>query len=796
VSLPVPVLDDKTWTEIVEDARSRIPRRSPDWTDWNAHDPGITFLELFAWLAEMQRFRLDQVSAATNRSFFKLVDLDPHRLRPANVWVRFGSLPAGPRKWLLLPAGFPVSTSLVQARGEGFEFAVARDTFVSANRLRRVTTDTGSRRLDNTESNESPEIAFYAFGEDAPIGAVLELEFESEFEAPEFEIWIDLHEDDLPPRGKHEGEEPELRPSIDLVWEYYDGSEWRSVTVIEDASLRFHNSGSIRFETPPSAHALPFQLRCRLTSGRFEIPPYVRTITLNAASLVQVETEINELLGQGNGQPDQTFALDHGNVLVDGFERRRFQVGDVIDWDAFIEKLTASGPEPAIARMLRLLPPDLLAGAALPGAGDSSESQARQQLHYNIARVIDQVLDHPSLLDPVPKPDSGVDPMCDPNRAARERRRSANRLLLSRKVPGVISDGREEIEVGRGRSDRGIDWQRWERVDDFLRSGPKDPHYVIDATKGEIRFGNGMNGQVPAPGDFVRARVYRHTRGARGNLPPGQLWTVRLQGIQLDGTNPRAASGGGDAETILESRARAEQSLHERSRAITCSDLESLACSTPGTRVARTRAIPNHHPGFPYLRAPGNTTVVVVPAIRRRGGRLPIPGDGFLETVKAHLERHRLLTTSVHVIGPVFIRFSLSVLVFLARRSSADEVRSRLQRELVRFFDALDGGPAPGEPGCTELGGWPLGRAIYPSEIYERIDLDPGVEYATQARLHKLEADGAAIPLDIDKPLTLPLNGLPGFSLVDSDITMVRFGEETASAADACIEPCTDRGDG
>lgn len=46
-------LDDKRWSTIVEEARLLIPSFSRDWTDHNVHDPGITFLELFAWLEEI-----------------------------------------------------------------------------------------------------------------------------------------------------------------------------------------------------------------------------------------------------------------------------------------------------------------------------------------------------------------------------------------------------------------------------------------------------------------------------------------------------------------------------------------------------------------------------------------------------------------------------------------------------------------------------------------------------------------------------------------------------------------------
>ena len=45
-------LTDAGWDELVRDLRARVARYAPDWTDVNDSDPGITLVELFAFLAE------------------------------------------------------------------------------------------------------------------------------------------------------------------------------------------------------------------------------------------------------------------------------------------------------------------------------------------------------------------------------------------------------------------------------------------------------------------------------------------------------------------------------------------------------------------------------------------------------------------------------------------------------------------------------------------------------------------------------------------------------------------------
>jgi hypothetical protein len=69
VGLRVPELDDRTYAELLEDVRKRIPVLAPSWTDHNAHDPGVTLLETLAWVAEAYRYRLDRVTDDHRRTY-------------------------------------------------------------------------------------------------------------------------------------------------------------------------------------------------------------------------------------------------------------------------------------------------------------------------------------------------------------------------------------------------------------------------------------------------------------------------------------------------------------------------------------------------------------------------------------------------------------------------------------------------------------------------------------------------------------------------------------------------------
>lgn len=78
--LPSPILDDRSYQQLRDELIRRIPVYAPEWTDRNASDPGITLIELFAFLGENLLFRFNQIPDATKLAFLRLLQIP---LRPA-----------------------------------------------------------------------------------------------------------------------------------------------------------------------------------------------------------------------------------------------------------------------------------------------------------------------------------------------------------------------------------------------------------------------------------------------------------------------------------------------------------------------------------------------------------------------------------------------------------------------------------------------------------------------------------------------------------------------------------------
>ena len=70
----LPNLDDLTFDDLIAEALRLIPTYAPQWTNHNPSDPGITLLELFAHLTEMQLYRINCVPESHIRMFLKLLN--------------------------------------------------------------------------------------------------------------------------------------------------------------------------------------------------------------------------------------------------------------------------------------------------------------------------------------------------------------------------------------------------------------------------------------------------------------------------------------------------------------------------------------------------------------------------------------------------------------------------------------------------------------------------------------------------------------------------------------------------
>ena len=79
--LTIPTLDDRRYQQLLDEALARIPVHTPEWTNFNRSDPGVTLIEVFAFLTETLLYRANQMPERNRRKFLSLLGVP---LQPAS----------------------------------------------------------------------------------------------------------------------------------------------------------------------------------------------------------------------------------------------------------------------------------------------------------------------------------------------------------------------------------------------------------------------------------------------------------------------------------------------------------------------------------------------------------------------------------------------------------------------------------------------------------------------------------------------------------------------------------------
>jgi hypothetical protein len=191
----------------------------------------------------------------------------------------------------------------------------------------------------------------------------------------------------------------------------------------------------------------------------------------------------------------------------------------------------------------------------------------------------------------------------------------------------------------------------------------------------------------------------------------------------------------------LEGEEAARRDLKTVTRAVTSEDYEVLALQAPGIGVKRVKAIPRFHSNMEG-EVSGVVTIAAAPESYFK--KPPEPIGDFLEKLREYLDQYRMLTTRVYVTLPELIEVSVKAAVIIKSRYLPGAVEERAVKALAEFLDPLTGG-AGGK-------GWPFGRSVYISEIYEVIDKVEGVDYVETGSVRLKSGDSDWLAQDLAIP--------------------------------------------
>src|SRR4051812_3085895 len=221
MSLPVPNLDDRSWKQIVDEAVRLIPRYCPEWTNHNASDPGVTLLELYAWMTEMVIYRLNKVPEKNFLTFLDLIGVRLKPPEPARVVLEL-TPSEGADGELIVRKGTQVAT-LQAGGGDPVTFETLRDLTLLPVHVVRAASSHRATVADHTEALASGDAREALFAGVQEVERFLYLG-DDRFNAFNEEAAVDLFFEAMP------GSAGPRVPTI-TEWQYFDGKRWRDMTV-------------------------------------------------------------------------------------------------------------------------------------------------------------------------------------------------------------------------------------------------------------------------------------------------------------------------------------------------------------------------------------------------------------------------------------------------------------------------------------------------------------------------------------------------------------------------------------
>lgn len=259
------------------------------------------------------------------------------------------------------------------------------------------------------------------------------------------------------------------------------------------------------------------------------------------------------------------------------------------------------------------------------------------------------------------------------------------------------------------RGERTAFWVRWEAVDDFLDSTPRDRHYVVNRTLGTVAFGDGDNGRIPPGGqDNVRA-TYTTGGGNDGNVAARTVTDLKSSIALVDSvTNPRPADGGADIESTETLVERSTNRIKHRNRAVTARDYEQVA-RAEFPELARVTCDPDHEGGTTRV------TVLVIPQTEREK---PVPSIELKHQVRETLYEHAPASlvgdedADIVVRGPGYSELSVEATIHATNVKSVSLLKTRVERRLDQYLHPLTGNHGDG---------WSFGDLPNAADIGERL---------------------------------------------------------------------------
>lgn len=535
-------LDDSSYDEIWEKVLEKLDSRAPWWSHRAVSDPGITLLEMWAVLCDMQSFYLDQVQESHYRKYLKLLGIALDEGSCAQTWVSF----QGVKKDCTLPVG----TRLL---ADTMVFETEEPTALIANNICGIIKEGNServfamrhRRKNRIRLNKSG-VLFYILLEE-PLKA-----------GQEFLLHILLNEK----LNEKSNEKKERNPMskdfslVSLIWECGDGQNWMEAKVLRDDTYGLLRSGCIclKVDSSMAAQGQNDRVRCRVAEGVYDVAPTLYTVSLNVARVWQKKTlcchEDSEILESCGQMELRSYLAKTGSIRV--FE----DLGNS-QWKDITKECRVDPPITA-ERMERYV------------YFRKNEKKEKDEKNEKKIKVRILCFDEKFLEEFGCCPITGI---------------TGQQIHIP--WSGLL---RNSVELMLAQDNAGL-------YREFHCKEPEETWFdnAWHWQEGEncIVLGDGRHGSIPPASKegmlFTSLSLFE---GRKGNVSIGRINRLEREDLfpQISCSNPLPGRGGRDRKLPSEQFEEAGESLRELSRIVTKEDAEELARRTPGLLIETAEA--------------------------------------------------------------------------------------------------------------------------------------------------------------------------------------------------------------
>jgi predicted phage baseplate assembly protein len=379
MALPVPNLDDRRFQDLVDDAKRLVQQRCPEWTDHNVSDPGVTMIELFAWMTDQLVYRLNRVPDRNYIKFLELIGVSlypPTAARTAvTLWL------SGPQPDLVtIAAGTQVAT-LRTDTSEAIAFTTVEDLPIVPSSLAHLGSMIDGKTLRDHSAALEKGTEVFCFQKVPAPGDALYIGLPEAVPSNAVRLRFKADIDGV-------GVDPTNPP---LAWEAWTGDDWEPCELDSDTTGGLNRDGDVVIHVP-HAHVASLiakqragWLRARVTDLAEGQPAYSASPNIKDLSVITIGGTVDavnaeliaaEEIGLSEGIPGQRFLLKRGPV-VPGDDDPVLEVSGADGWEewSYVSDFANSGPDDHHFSLdlstgeVRLGPAVRLADGALRGYG-------------------------------------------------------------------------------------------------------------------------------------------------------------------------------------------------------------------------------------------------------------------------------------------------------------------------------------------------------------------------------------------------------------------------------------------